>query len=42
MNASFMVFGLTRPGIEPESTVSVVDALFTDRLSTFYCSLLDK
>ena len=27
----FMVFGLTRPGIEPESTASVADALFTRR-----------
>ena len=25
----FIVFGLTRPGIEPESTVSVADALST-------------
>ena len=27
----FIVFGLTRPGIEPESTASVADALFTRR-----------
>ena len=26
---TFIVFGLTRPGIEPEFTVSVADALFT-------------
>ena len=25
----FIVFGLTRPGIEPKSTASVADALFT-------------
>ena len=25
----FMAFGLTRPGIEPESTASVADALST-------------
>ena len=25
----FIVFGLTRPGIEPKSTVSVTDAFFT-------------
>ena len=32
---SFIVFGLTRPGIEPESTVSVADALFTRPLIGF-------
>ena len=31
----FLVFGLTRPGIEPESTVSVADALSTRPLIGF-------
>ena len=31
-----MVFGLTRPGIEPESSASVADALSTDRLSSIH------
>ena len=30
-----MVFGLTRPGIEPESTVSAADALYTRSLTKF-------
>ena len=29
MNTIFIVFGLTRSGVEPESTVSVADALST-------------
>ena len=29
MNTNFIVFGLTRPGIEPVSTASVADALST-------------
>ena len=33
--AIFIVFGLTRPGIEPESTVSVADALSTQPLIGF-------
>ena len=32
-NTNFSVFGLTRPGIEPESTVSVADALSTQPLN---------
>ena len=32
MNTNFVVFGLTRPGIEPESTASVADALSTPPL----------
>ena len=31
MNTNFLVLGLTRPGIDPKSTVSVADALFTRR-----------
>ena len=33
----FIVFGLTRPGIEPESTASVADALSTRPLIGFSC-----
>ena len=29
MNTNFIVFGLTRPGIEPRSTILVAGALFT-------------
>ena len=29
MNTNFIVFGLTRQGIEPESTASVADAIST-------------
>ena len=29
MNTNFLVFGLTRLGIKPESTISVADALST-------------
>ena len=32
-----MVFDLTRPGIEPESTVSVAHALCTPPLLLVYC-----
>ena len=32
MIASFFAFGLTRPGIEPESTALVADALSTQPL----------
>ena len=32
----FIVFGLTRPGIEPVSTVSVADALSTRPLISFF------
>ena len=37
----FIVFGLTRLGIEPESTASVADALSTRPLISFYeqCAL---
>ena len=34
----FIVFGLTRPGIEPESTASVADALSTRPLIGFICT----
>ena len=33
MNTYFGVFGLRRLGIEPKSTISVADALFTRQLS---------
>ena len=32
MNINFTLFGLTRPGIEPEFTVSVADSLSTQAL----------
>ena len=41
----FIVFGLTRPGIEPESTVSVADALSTRPLigyGTELCNLVQN
>ena len=37
MNANFIVFGLTRRGIEPESTASVADALSTRPLIDLLC-----
>ena len=37
MNTNFIVIGLTQPQIEPESTVSVADALSTERLKPIGC-----
>ena len=36
MNTNFIIFGLTRPGIETEFTVSVADALSTRPLINAY------
>ena len=38
----FIVFGLTRPGIEPESTASVADALFTRPLIGLAASVKEE